>query len=289
MNNLLKVVKNIRNKWFIISAVILILGIVIILFKSNSLTGLRPSGAMVTITMEETNYDKAKFLESVNKVDPKAIINYIDSDSKVDVVTTTKEKADGIFNQVKTDFSLKADKPDVSGEILYKAISFNIETLLSIIGACLIFSFVVFWFLLGYKYALSNLASNIVVVILALAVFLILNLPLGMPFAAMIVLSIILLFYFDMTNSIIMKDHINKLKKIVMEDLIEHMYAITLQTNVIASIIVLLSLLILAIIISFLRRYSLASFIVIFLSLYLSYFLTSPLWLKLKEGKKTIK
>ena len=286
MDNLLKLIKNMRSRWFIISAIILILGVAVILFKSNKLSGYIPNRAIVIIQMEDTNIDKNKFAQSVQKIDASAVINYIDSDAKVDVVTSTKEKADEIFNQIKTDFSLKADKPYASGDILYKAINFNLGTVLSIVGVCFVFSFIVFWVLLGYRYAFSNIVAYILSIISILATFLILNLQLNMTFVAVIILSLVLIFYFDMTNCIIIKDQLKKVKKAVLNDVMDYMYTNTIKNNAIVCITILGSLLILAIVISFLRRYAFATFIAILFSLYYSYFLTSPLWQKIKVGEK---
>lgn len=286
MNNLLGISKTLRNKWYIISAVILILAIAIVLIKSGDLSGLKANGAMVTITMADANYDRNKLTESVNKVEPKATVNYIENSATVNIVTTTKEKADEIFNTVKADFSLENEKPDVSGDILFNAINFNQSTVFLIIGVCFIFSFIIFCIVMDYKYAISNLASTIMSIITVLALFLALNLSLDMSFISMLVLTIILVFYFDMTNSIILKDEIKKVKKVVMSDIVDHLYENTIESNIIVKVVILCSLVVLAIVIPQLGIYALSTFIVILLSLYFSYFLTNPLWLKLKEGKK---
>lgn|GEM_PF-5897503 len=284
MNNLLGIVKTLKNKWYIISAGLLILGIAVILIKSNNLTGFRTNGAMVSIAMGESNYDRDKLASSVNKIDSNATINYLDRD--VNIMTTTKEKADEIFNSVKADFSLTAEKADVSGEVRYSVINFNIMTVLSIIGVCFAFSFVVFCVMLGYEYALSNLISNVISIILVLAVFLVLNLPLDMPFISMIFLTIILIFYFDMSNLIIIKDQIKKVKKAVISDIVDRLYENTIESNLSVKIMILFSLIVLAIVIPNLMRYALSAFFAIIISVYFSYFLTNPLWLKLKSREK---
>ena len=288
MSNLLNgITKTLKNKWYIISAGLLILGIAMILIKSNNLTGFRANGAIVTIAMGELNYDRDKLATSVSKIDSNATINYLDS--SVNIITTTNQKAIEIFNSVKADFSLTAEEADVSGDVFYSVINFNIMAVLLVIVVCFIFSFIVFCLMLGYKYAFSNLISNIVSIVLVLAVFLILNLPLGMPFISMIFLSIISIFYFDMSNSVIVKDQIKKVKKAVISDIVDRLYENTIESILIVKIVILCSLVVLAIVIPHLRRYALSTFFVILISVYFSYFLTNPLWLKFKEGEKTSK
>ncbi len=263
----------------------LVLGIVVIILKANTLTGSISKGALVTINLEEANYDKNKLASSVKKIDNSADIHYLDDINKVDIFTNSKEKADEIFNTVKTDFSLKAEKADISGNIAFKVFNFDLRSCLIMIVVCIVFSFIAMIPFLGVKYGIANAVSNIFNIVLIFAMFLLFNLQLNISFISMIIISIVILFYFDISNSIIIEAQMKKMKKVILDDVMNYLYQDTTTNNIIVKLILLCTALVLAFMFPVLRVYMLIAFIILLLSLYSSYFLTNSLWLKLKENK----
>lgn len=195
--------------WFIISAVILVVCI-----GSMAVRGLNygidfVGGTVITVDMKKS-FDIEKVRKVVEKYDKSAQVQEVEgNDVSIRSNTLTDESTVKLFEDIKKEFSLKADKPESSDrigpsigkELTQKAI---ISSAVAIVGILIYLTFRFEW-----RFGLAAIASLVHDLIVTIGIFSLFQIPINSSFIA----AILTILGYSINDSVVVFDRIRENSK----------------------------------------------------------------------------
>ncbi|EOD00663.1 protein translocase subunit SecF [Caldisalinibacter kiritimatiensis] len=271
-----------RNIFFMISLAIIIIGLGMTMVKGLNLGIDFTGGTLIQINIgKEIDVNEAR--DIIDKYDENASILHAGEDNKEIIIRTTKDLNNAtrmeIFKQFKDKYNLEDEdlrnqnqfSPKIGNEIKRKAlISVTIATIL-------ILAYITFRF--EFKFGISAIIALVHDVLIALAVYAILRIPVNSSFVA----AMLTIVGYSINDTIVVfdriRENIKKMRKEKYEDIINKSISQTIVRSINTSFTTLLAIVTLYVLgVEAIKDFALPLIVGVLAGTYSSIFIASPVW-----------